>query len=215
MMSLFRPLAMAALACAALAVPSLPADARAQGRPSFGIFRGPAPAFRGPAPAFRGPAFGAPAVRPPGFYPGVPGYRAPYWGGGWGYRPSYYGWGYRGYPYWGWAPFGLGLGLGLAWAWPWYAAPAYPTYPAYGYPPPYAQPAYPYGAAAPAYPPGMVTPGVPAGVPPAPATAWPRRGANAAICQAGPVTCGLPSALGSGQPCSCPSPAGAVWGFAQ
>lgn len=206
MMSLCRSLAMLVLVGGALAAPSVPAEARAQGRPSFGGFRGPA------APAFRGPAFGAPGVRPPGFYPG---YRGPYWGGGWGYRPSY-GWGYGGYPYWGWAPFGLGLGLGLAWAWPWYAAstypayPAYPGYPAYGYPPPYAQPAYPYGTVEPSYSPGMVAPAAP----PAPVTSR-SRGANAAICQAGPVTCGLPNAVGSGQPCSCPSPAGAVWGFAQ
>lgn len=202
MMSLFRTLAMAALLGGAIAVPSMPADARAQGRPGFGGYRGPVG-----GPVFRAPGFG---VRP-GYYPG---YRAPYYGGGWGYRPyyrPYYGWGYGGYPWWGWAPLGLGLGLGLAWAWPWYAPPAYPAYgaPPYGYPPPYAQPAYPYGAVEPSYPPGTVQPGAP------PATAWPGRGANAAICQAGPVTCGMPTAMASGQPCSCPSPAGAVWGFAQ
>lgn len=148
-----------------------------------------------------------------GYRPGYAwGYRPGY---AWGYRPGYawgyrpwYGYGYRpygyGYPWWGWAPFGVGLGIALGSAW----GSAYYAPPAYVAPYPYVEPYY--------YPPGAPKPGAAMAVAPPPASsAWPRSGANAGICQAGPVTCGLPTTLVPGQPCSCPSTGGPMWGYAQ
>ena len=163
---------------------------------------------------FYGGGYRAPAFRP---YVGGYGYR-PYVGG-YGYRPYYGGYGYRPYynPWWAWAPAGLGLGQGLAWGAAAYAPPAY-----YGVP--YAAPEYyaPGYGVAPGYPPQQfVKPGepygiVPGSVPaPAPASAWPRASANSGICQAGPVTCGMPGNLPSGAPCSCPAPGGAFPGVVQ